>query len=151
MLIDLLTYLPDEILVKTDRASMRYALELRSPILDARVMEYAFRIPMKWKQGQGTNKFILRDIAYDFVPKEMLDRPKQGFGVPIRKWLLGILYPQLEHFANKNLLDRQQIFRHEVVWTLIEGLKRHDIYRYSSLVWAFFCFQLWYDRWIDTL
>lgn len=83
MLLDMDTYLPYDILCKVDRASMKYSLESRCPILDTDVMEYSFRIPHEFKYKDGDKKHILKDIAYDYIPKELLERPKVGFGVPL--------------------------------------------------------------------
>lgn len=95
MLLDMDTYLPGDILCKVDRASMKYSLECRCPILDTKVMEFSYRIPHQYKYAGGDKKHILKDIAYDYIPKELLDRPKVGFGVPLDKWLRGPLKEQL--------------------------------------------------------
>ncbi|SHN65884.1 Asparagine synthase [Butyrivibrio hungatei DSM 14810] len=77
MLLDIMTYLPDEVLTKTDRATMKYSLEMRTPLLNQQVMEYSFRIPIEYKYRNGEKKYILKDILSDFVPKEMIDRQKR--------------------------------------------------------------------------
>lgn len=95
MLLDLQTYLPDDILAKTDRASMKYSLEVRCPLLDYRVVEESFRIPHPYKYRRFDKKYILKEVTYDYVPKELLDRPKKGFGVPLQKWLRTVLKKKL--------------------------------------------------------
>ena len=82
MLLDMETYLPEDILCKVDRASMKYSLETRCPILDTNVMEYAFSLPHEFKYGNGMKKRILKELAYDYIPREMLERKKTGFSVP---------------------------------------------------------------------
>ncbi len=89
MLMDMLQYLPDDILVKVDRAGMYYSLESRIPLLDRDVMEFAWTLPLDYKYKGQTTKRILKDILYRYVPKEMMDRPKKGFSVPLSAWLRG--------------------------------------------------------------
>ena len=87
MLADYLGYLPDDILVKVDRATMSTSLEGREPLLDHRIFEFAARLPLSYKVGDGTSKRILKDIVHEYVPKSLLDRPKRGFSIPLNKWL----------------------------------------------------------------
>ena len=89
MLMDMQQYLPDDILVKVDRSGMLYSLESRIPLLDRDVMEFAWTLPLEYKYDGVTTKRILKDILYRYVPKEMMDRPKKGFSVPLSKWLKG--------------------------------------------------------------
>lgn len=150
MLLDMQTYLPDDILCKVDRASMKYALECRCPLLDVNVMEYSFRVPQKYKNDNGNQKKILKSIAYDFIPRELLDRPKAGFSVPRDKWLRGTLKKQLLEFINGDFLKRQEIFCVDNTQKLIlDYLENGDGGKdsgknYSKIVWPFFVFQQWY-------
>ena len=151
MLLDMDTYLPGDILCKVDRASMKYSLEARCPILDKDVMELSYRIPHKFKYARGDKKHILKDIAYDYIPKELLDRPKVGFGVPLDKWLRGPLREQLLDYSSYDYLKRQDIFDADYVSDMITRyIDTGDAgpatgENYSKLAWSFFVFQQWYQ------
>ena len=151
MLLDMDTYLPGDILCKVDRASMKYSLEARCPILDTDVMELSYRIPHAFKYAGGDKKHILKDIAYDYIPKNLLERPKVGFGVPLDKWLRGPLREQLLDYSGYEYLKRQDVFDAKYVSDMIgEYVKTGDAgpatgANYSKLTWSFFVFQQWYQ------
>ena len=152
MLLDMETYLPGDILCKMDRASMKYSLEARCPILDPDVMDFSYRIPHAFKYAAGDKKHILKEIAYDYIPRELLERPKKGFGVPLDKWLRGPLKEQLLCYIGHDFLKRQNLFDESYVQKMVGSyLETGDRGRgtgenYSGLVWAFFVFQQWYTR-----
>ncbi|MDD3137775.1 MAG: asparagine synthase (glutamine-hydrolyzing) [Lachnospiraceae bacterium] len=151
MILDMMTYLPDEILAKTDRASMKYSLEVRCPILDYRIIEESFRIPHGQKYHNFDKKHILKEVTYDYVPKSLLDRPKKGFGVPLRKWLRTVLKPEIVKYADSTILKRQGIFVPEAVKALIQKQELSDKIMYSSMLWSFYVFQTWYQMYIEDL
>ena len=154
MLLDLDTYLPGDILNKVDRASMKYSLENRCPFLDVTVVEYAFRIDHGFKYRDGIKKYILRDIAWDYIPKDLLERPKKGFAVPLDTWLRGPLKEELLTFADPARVRNQGLFDAKTVNSLVtkflaEGDAGHGSGKnFSKLVWSYFVFQQWYDAWI---
>lgn len=156
MLLDMDTYLPGDILCKVDRASMKYSLEARCPILDADVMAFSYRIPHAYKYAAGDKKHILKEIAYDYLPKELLDRPKVGFGVPLDKWLRGPLKERLLSYADPALLKRQNLFDISYLQKTIERyLETGDKgpatgENYSGLIWSFFVFQQWYETYCGS-
>lgn len=154
MLLDMDTYLPGDILCKVDRASMKYSLETRCPILDKEVMEFSFALPHSYKYENGNKKKILKALAYDYIPKELLERPKVGFSVPLDKWLRGTLKAQLLDYCNQDFLKKQDIFEIEKVQQFIKHyLETGDKgsgtgENYSRFVWAYFVFQKWYQQYM---
>ena len=154
MLLDEDTYLPGDILCKVDRATMKYSIEARCPILDVRVMEYSYRLPHSYKYANGIKKRILKDIAYDYIPRELLDRPKVGFGVPLDKWMRGPLKEQLMDMCSVEYLRKQGIFEADYVnHFIMEYLRTGDKgpatgANFSKTAWSFFAFQQWYETYM---
>lgn len=151
MLLDQETYLPDDILCKVDRASMKYSLEARCPILDYRVVEYSYGIPQEYKYCRGNKKYILKDIAHDYIPRKLLDRPKQGFAVPVDKWLRGGLRERLLDYSEKAFLKKQGIFDPDYTSKYIQhyllcgdGVMGKTV-QHSSIAWSFLVFQMWWE------
>ena len=144
--IDLKTYLPGDLMYKVDMASMANSLEVRSPFLDYRVVEFGLSLPAKYKVG-GENKHILREIARDFVPSKLIDRPKMGFGIPRARWLR----EELEGLVKDVLLDQKSRSRGWYHFEKVEYiLKKHSQgLELDSLIWPMFMLELWAKTWID--
>ena len=149
MLLDMVTYLPDEILAKMDRASMKYSLEVRCPMLDYRIPEWSFRVVHNLKYHYLEKKYLLKQVTYDYVPKELLDRPKKGFGVPLKQWLRTVLKPEIMRMAEPNRLRKQGVFRPDAIRNLVLKQEHSDKVVYSSLLWSFYVFQVWYSEYIE--
>lgn len=148
MYADLMTYLPDDIMVKVDRASMSQGLETRAPFLDLRVVEFACSLPLSMKYDGRVTKKILRNILYKYIPQPLLDRPKQGFGVPLQTWLRG----PLKAWAG-DLLSPQKLARHGYLNDSLIHQKWEDHLAHRQEahypLWAVLMFQSWYDTYKD--
>jgi len=146
---DLMTFLPDDVLTKVDRASMAVSLETRAPFLDRRVLEAAWRLPTSSKVRDGTSKWVLRRILDRHVPPALVDRSKMGFGVPLAEWLRGPLRPWAEELLSPSALTRHGLLEPAPIrraWTLHAEGKQDLGYE----LWDVLMLQSWLDRWSPT-
>ncbi|MBQ8596588.1 MAG: asparagine synthase (glutamine-hydrolyzing) [Lachnospiraceae bacterium] len=142
MLMDMLMYHPDDILVKVDRTAMAVSLETRVPMLDKDVVEFAWSLPVEFKRKDGVSKKVLRDVLYRYVPKEMMERPKKGFSIPVQKWLL---QPELREWAesliDRKVLKEQGLLDPDVVWQIWKDFTEGGQWRIQ--IWFILMFQQW--------
>lgn len=147
MAVDYQTYLPDDILQKVDRASMTSSLEGREPFLDHNVIEWAAKLPDQYKYHQGIKKYILREIVHQYIPKEMMDRPKMGFAIPFENWMMSDLKDRVMYYLDPEKIEQQGIFNPQYVLRL-----RQDFFsgkrELGLKVWYLLMFQMWYEEWM---
>lgn len=148
--LDTVSYLPDDILVKLDRASMSISLESRVPLLDHKIVEFAWSLPRELKVQDKAGKCILKDLLYKYVPRELVDRPKMGFGVPIGEWLRGGMREWAEDLLDPDTLKRQGILNSKSVgkmWLEHKSGKRNWEYQ----LWNILIFQSWHQKQISRI
>ncbi len=147
MAIDYQTYLLDDILQKVDRASMTASLEGREPFLDHRIIEWAAQLPDNYKYYKGTKKHILKEIVYQYIPKELMDRPKMGFAIPIENWLMFDLKDKVLYYLSDEKIIEQGIlnvnFINEIKSNFYSGKKE-----LANKLWYILMFQMWYEKWM---
>lgn len=144
MYMDIISYLPDDILTKVDRASMNASLETRVPFLDPDLIEFAWRIPLDWKIREDEGKWILRQLLYRYVPRELVERPKKGFGVPVGEWLRGPLRDWAESLIDERRLADEGFLHTNLVrrcWDQHTSGKRFS----PARLWNVLMFQAWLE------
>jgi asparagine synthase (glutamine-hydrolysing) len=144
---DYKTYMVDDILTKVDRATMSISLEGREPFLDHNIIEWAARLPNDLKIRNGNKKFILKEIVHRHIPKQMMDRPKAGFAIPIEDWFQKELSEYFETYFNRKYIETQGVFNFTELekWIVNYNLGKKE---YITQLWNILMFQLWYEKWM---
>lgn len=147
MALDFKTYQLDNILTKVDRATMSISLEGREPLLDYRLIEFVSRLDSDYKIKNGNKKYLLKEITHKYIPKELLDRPKMGFSIPLERWLKEGFYDYLEYFFSPEKLKAHGLFNvSQIIRIKDQFLKGHDYL--LGKVWTVLVFQMWYEKWM---
>jgi asparagine synthase (glutamine-hydrolysing) len=144
------SYLLDEVLVKVDRASMHYGLEVRAPLLDREIIDFVFALPYRLKYRRGRTKYLFKKLMQGRLPTHSVSRKKKGFGVPMARWLAGPLRPLCEELLSPLALRAHGLFSEGEVKRLIEehvAMRRDN----RKELWNLMVFQIWYNRWIQKL
>ena len=139
--------LPDCILAKVEHGNMSASLHGREPILDHRIVEYVAQLPTEYSYDGTTKKLMLRSIVNDYVPKSLMDRPKQGFSPPIHNWLRGELSYLLDEYLNDKALSASGVLNTKFISRMLDRYKKSKFY-YSNVIWRILMFQMWYARWM---
>jgi asparagine synthase (glutamine-hydrolysing) len=147
MAIDYQTYMVDDILQKVDRATMSVSLEGREPFLDQAVIEWAARLPSGYKYYNGQKKYILKQIVHKYIPREMMDRPKMGFGIPIETWLHNELKELVRHYLSEESLTAHGLFNIEEVKGMVDSFFNGRKEKHLK-IWYLLMFQMWYKQWM---
>jgi asparagine synthase (glutamine-hydrolysing) len=143
---DLHHYLPGDVLTKVDRATMAVSLEGREPLIDHRLVEFAFSLPFEMRRGALGPKHLLKKVLYRHVPQALVDRPKSGFAVPVKQWLAGDLRGLVAEHLDPQLVKEQGLFDPGMVQGYVKRLHAGDV-SVRQRVWLLVAFQMWHRRW----
>jgi len=146
-LFDIKNYLPDDILCKVDRASMFASIESREPLLDHKLVEWAIKLPSGFKIRDGVTKYLLKRVLFKHLPRELVDRPKMGFGAPVGEWMRGDLRDMVVERLSDGFLVSSGVFRREGLARALKLFFEESAFNPHKL-WLLFCLELWGERWL---
>jgi asparagine synthase (glutamine-hydrolysing) len=146
---DLHNYMPGDVLVKVDRATMAASIEGREPLIDHRLVEFAFSLPFGMRRGRLGAKHLLKKLLYRYVPRALVERPKRGFGVPVERWLAGDLRGFVQEHLEPGRIARQGLFDPQMVRGYVKRLDAGDT-SVRERIWSLVAFQMWHQRWMDA-
>jgi len=146
MAIDYKLFMNDDVLTKVDRATMSVSLEGREPLLDHRIIEYMARIPLNVKYKNNQGKYLLRQVLYKYLPKEMINKPKSGFQIPLNEWLRGELKPLVLKYLDDTGLDKNIFDIEEINILKKRFFKDEEI---GTTIWFILMYQMWKEKWLD--
>jgi asparagine synthase (glutamine-hydrolysing) len=146
---DQITYLPDGMLTKVDRASMAVNLEIRVPLLDHRILEYTTRLPDHFKYRNGCGKYLFKELLARYIPRRLFDRPKKGFAVPIDSWIRGGLRDLFLDYLSSERLRKEGLLNH----LLVERKLREHLsgqVNHQHRLWSILMWEMWRERWLGA-
>jgi asparagine synthase (glutamine-hydrolysing) len=146
MAMDYKTFMVDDVLCKVDRASMSVSLEGREPLLDHRLAQYMARVPVELKYQQNKGKYLLREVLKKYIPSKTTDKPKAGFTIPLKSWLLNELKQTAIDALESNVLKKDEIFNEKALQEVISDLKKNKI-KNSTFIWMIMMYVQWRQRW----
>jgi len=139
------SFLLDGEIIKTSNAYSSVGIDIREPFMDRELIEFMAKVPQNIKVKNKIKKYLLKEIVYEFIPKEIMDRPKKGFSSPISKWMRGILYDMVMSYVNKERIDNEGILNAEFAIEIRDRFfSGKEEYRYK--LWSIFLFELWYEK-----
>lgn len=147
MAVDYQTYMVDNILQKVDRATMSVSLEGREPFLDQYIIEWAAQLPSEYKYYEGQKKYILKQIVHKYIPQQIMNRPKMGFGIPVETWLSSELKELVQEYLSKENIQRHGLFSYSEIQKLVKEFFNGRTENHLK-IWYLLMFQMWYDKWI---
>jgi asparagine synthase (glutamine-hydrolysing) len=150
LLLDFKVFLPDDLLVKIDRSTMRVSLEGREPLLDHRLIEFMGKVnaQSKLNYSRRTTKYFLKKIAHKYIPEELLNRPKMGFTPPLSTWLKGPLKEYIMHYLDKNRIESQGLLSYPVIERIKQDFYELNYSKASKKLWSLLVFQMWFEKWM---
>lgn len=141
MILDIGTFMADRVSIKMGIAAKKNNIDMKTPFFCKEFVEYTFRIPHNLKYHHRNKKYILKEVLYDYIPKELFDKRKHGFGIPIKKWLKEYLYDDLLRVSQKEFIEKQNIFNYDAICNLLNNMDNSVT---LMVIWDYYMFQLWY-------